>query len=67
VPVAEPVLRALGDHLHDERPAVPHRSDLRGAQRRAGQPLSAEGVDETRGRGLGPGCRRPVTGCGIPA
>jgi integrase/recombinase XerD len=48
IPVANGFLRALGDYLHDERPAASSTDRvfvvLKGPRR--GQPLSAEGLDE---------------------
>jgi integrase/recombinase XerD len=51
VPVADRFLAALGDYLHDERPAASATDRvfvvLKGPRR--GQPLSAEGLDEVLG------------------
>jgi integrase/recombinase XerD len=51
VPVADRFLQAVGDYLHDQRPAAAPTDRLfvvlKGARR--GQPLSAEGLDEILG------------------
>ena len=68
VPVANRCFDALGDYLHDERPAVASTDRvfvvLKGPRR--GQPLSTEGLDEIlAGRAAGLACSgRPATSCG---